>query len=151
MSVDLSSVMILLGLQVGALAWRVSREIDGREKHPFPWVPVPDNVNAASMLAVLYFCLLAPLTTTGLRLYSVSVMGRAVFVAAVVLVVVHPLVIASHYRLWAGRRGGETTPLPYCTAQEAVVQVAALIIAAAAFVWVLQAAAEPTVVLTPNG
>ncbi len=152
MALDLPSVMILLALQLLALAWRVRREIDGHEAHPFPWVPVPDNVNVAAMLVVLYFCIVAPLTTTGLRLYSVSVLARACFAAACLLIVAHPLIVAAHYRVWGGDRGG-TSPegdQPYCTRQEAVLQVIALIGATVVFLWVLRAASAPTVTLPPN-
>lgn len=149
MSLDLTSVMILLGLQMAALAWRVRREINGLERHPFPFVPLPDNVNIAAMIGVLYFCVIAPATTTGLRLYSVGVMGRATFVAAAVLLVTHPIVVASHYRLWAGRRAARHNgdELPYCTLQEAVVQAVALIIAGAVFLAVVRAANAERVVL----
>lgn len=152
MSLDLTSVMILLGLQLGALAWRVRREINGLERHPFPFVPVPDNVNIAAMIAVLYFCVIAPATTTGLRLYSVGVMGRATFVAAAVLLVTHPIVVASHYRLWGGRRSAarRDDPLPYCTAQEVVVQLVALAIAGVVFLAVIRAANAERVIL-PGG
>ena len=150
MAVDTSSVMILLALQWLAFAWRVLREINGREVHPFPWVPLPDNVNILAMLAVLYFCLVAPLTASGLRIYPVGVMAHASFVAACVLIIAHPLVVASHYRVWGGSRGAQDEPLPYCTRQEAIVQIVALIAAAAVFVLVLQAANQPTVVLTPS-
>ena len=87
MGVDLTSVMIVLALQLVALSWRVTRELNGNEPHPFPWVPVPDNVNIAAMLAVLYFCIVAPLTTVGVRLYSVTVLGRAAFLAALSVMV----------------------------------------------------------------
>jgi len=150
MTVDTSSVMILLGLQWLALGWRVLRELNGREAHPFPWVPVPDNVNVLSMLAVLYFCLVAPLTASGLRVYPVAVMAHASFVAACVLIIIHPLVVASHYRVWGGSRGAPNEPLPYCTRQEAVIQIVGLVAAAAVFMLVLAAAEEPTIVLTPN-
>lgn len=153
-TVDLTSVMILLALQLVAFGWRVAREVDGNEPHPFPWVPLPDNVNVAAMLAVLFFCIVAPLTTTGLRLYSVGVLGRASFAAACVLIVAHPLVVASHYGVWGGARQGagprESGSLPYCTRQEAVVQVIALAGATTVFVWVVQAANAPTIVLPPG-
>jgi hypothetical protein len=154
MAVDLTSVMILLALQVLAFSWRVAREVDGNERHPFPFVPVPDNVNVLAMLAVLYFCIVAPFTATGLRIYPVAVMAKASFAAACVLLIAHPLVVASHYRVWGGaRRSADPdadAPLPYCTRQEAIVQVVALGAAAAAFLWVLQAANVPTVTLTPG-
>ena len=146
MTIDLTSVMILLALQMLALAWRIAREIDGRELHPFPFVPVPDNVNVAAMLAVVAFCVVAPLTGTGLRLYSVDVLGRAIFAAATVLIVAHPLVVAAHYRLWAGSRDSAAT-IPYCTRAEAITQLTALIGAGATFVWVVQAANQPHIVL----
>jgi len=149
MQVDLTSVMLLLGMQMLALGWRVNRELNGNRQHPFPWVPVPDNINIGAMLAVLYFCVIAPLTTSGIRLYSVSVLGRAVFAGATVLIAAHPLIVSSHYRLWGGRRtlGGESKDLPYCTRQEGVVQLVALAAAAVAFMGVLRAANTPTSVL----
>jgi len=154
MRLDLTSVMILLGLQMLAFSWRVAREIDGNESHPFLWVPLPDNVNVAAMLAVLYFCIIAPFTTTGIRLYSVGVLGRASFAAATVLIAAHPLIVASHYRLWRGVRRGapaeESEKLPYCTRQEAVVQVVALAAAVVVFVWVLQAANGAAAVVQPR-
>jgi hypothetical protein len=140
--------MVLLVLQMVALGWRVQREINGKEPHPFPWVPVPDNVNIGAMLAVLYFCIIAPLTTVGVRLYSVTVLGRAVFVAGVVLIALHPLIVASHYGLWSGRRGHDDASFPYCNRQEAIVQLIALALAATVFAWVLQAANTPTAVLS---
>ena len=148
MAVDLPSVMTLLALQFVAFCWRILREIDGNEPHPFPWVPVPDNVNVAGMFAVLYFCIVAPLTTTGLRLYSVGVLGRATFAAACLLIVAHPLVVASHYRVWGGTGGsGDDDAPPYCTRQEAILQLIALVGAATVFVWVVRAASAPSVVL----
>ena len=148
MVVGLPSVMILLALQLLVFGWRILREIDGNEPHPFPWVPVPDNVNVAAMLAVLYFCIVAPLTTTGLRLYSVGVLGRATFAAACLLIVAHPLVVASHYRVWGGAGRPEGDDQPYCTRQEAILQVIVLVGATAVFLWVVQAANAPTVVLS---
>ena len=41
MAIEPNAVMILLALQLAAFGWRLAREIDGREEHPFPWVPVP--------------------------------------------------------------------------------------------------------------
>jgi hypothetical protein len=145
MQLELSSVMMLLVLQLMALAWRVHREVAGNEPRPFAFVPVPDNVNIGAMIAVLYFCVIAPLTTTGLRLYSVNVMGRAVFVGALVLLIVHPLVVASHYQLWRGKRA-RAEPA-YCTRQELVVQAMSLVIAGIVFMAVLRAANQPTFVL----
>lgn len=150
MRLDLTSVMILLGLQLAAFSWRLVREINDNEPHPFPWVPVPDNVNVGAMLAVVYFCIVAPMTTTGLRLFSVGVMGRASFAAATVLLAFHPLVVASHYRLWRGQRQTDETKLPYCSAQELLVQLVALAAAAVVFVMVVRAANAPTVVLPPR-
>ena len=153
MTVELSSVMILLGLQLLAFGWRLAREIDGNEPHPFPWVPVPDNVNVVAMLAVLTLCVVAPLTTTGERLYAVGVVGRATFAAATVLIVAHPLIVAAHYRLWGGRRGlrrREHDGPPYCTLPEAIVQLIALVAAAAVFVWVVRAANASIFLLPPN-
>jgi len=149
MSVDVTAVLILLALQAGALFWRIAREVDGRDPNPFPWVPVPDNVNVAAMLAVLALCLVAPLVTTGQRLYAVGVLSRATFVAATVLIVFHPLVVASHYGLWAGRRAASRkAEARYCTGQEAIVQLVALGIAATVFVLVLRAANAATITLT---
>jgi len=150
MQVDLTSVMILLGLQMLAFSWRVIREANGNERLSFPWVPVPDNVNVVAMLAVLYFCIIAPLTTTGIRLYSVGVLGRATFAAATVLIASHPLIVASHYRLWSGTRRGAPSgnaQLAYCSRQEALVQLIAVAAAATVFVWVVQAANAPSVLL----
>lgn len=151
MTIDLTSVMILLALQLLALSWRVLREINGNEPHPFPWVPVPDNVNVLAMLAVLYFCIVAPLTATGARIYPVGVMAGATFAAASLLIVAHPLVVASHYGVWGGARRARRTEgdgLPYCSLQEGVLQLVALAAAAAVFAWVVQAANAPTVLLT---
>jgi hypothetical protein len=154
MPVELSSVMILLAMQSLAFCWRVLREIDGNEPHPYPWVPLPDNVNVLAMLAVLAFCLIGPFTATGHRVYPVLVMSKATFAAACVLIVAHPLVVASHYRVWGGRARGAGADseqrVPYCTRSEAIVQLIALVCAAAVFVWVLQAANAPTVLL-PTG
>ena len=52
MQLELSSVMMLLILQLSALAWRVHREVSGNEPRPFAFVPVPDNVNIGAMMAV---------------------------------------------------------------------------------------------------
>ena len=152
MAIDRTAVMMLLALQLAALGWRVAREIDGRERHPFPWVPLPDNVNIAAMLAVVLLCVIAPMTAIGMRLYSVNVLSRAVFAAACVLIAAHPLVVACHYRLWGGSRstGVDKPALPYCGRSEALVQLVALIGAGAVFVWVLQAANQPGILL-PTG
>ncbi|NKB89119.1 MAG: hypothetical protein GKS06_12960 [Acidobacteria bacterium] len=141
MQLELGSVMMLLILQLSALAWRVHREVAGNEPRPFAFVPVPDNVNILAMISVVYFCVIAPLTTVGIRLYSVTVMGRAVFVAALILLIVHPIVVASHYQLWRGKR--DLKAPGYCTRQELLVQAVGLTFAGLAFLAVLRAANQP--------
>ncbi len=144
MPINLQSVMILLALQLLVFGWRIAREVNGQEPHSFPWVPVPDNVNVASMLAVLYACVLVPVRTLSPigESFVLAPIGRAVFAAAALLIVAYPLVVAAHYGLWSGTGGGsdvaEKTERRYCSRAEGLVQLIALLATGAVFFQVLQ-------------
>lgn len=130
MSLELPAVLILLGLQLTAFAWRVVREIRGDDPVKHPWVPVPDNINLAAAFAVAWWCVLIPLMQPVSPGFVLAPFARAVFAAAVVLLIAHPIVVAAHYRLWDGEGRGinmrEATEHPYCTRQEGLLQLIAL-------------------------
>ncbi len=142
MPIDLQNVLTLVALQFLAFGWRVVRELEGKDAKRYPWVPVPDNVNLASMVAVVYWGALVPLMSPAIGSYTLPPLGRAIFAAAMVLLVAHPIVVASHYRLWDGGGRGinlrEAEEHPYCTRQEALLQLIALATAVTAALMVLR-------------
>jgi hypothetical protein len=50
-----------LALQFVAFGWRINREITVSDEGRRPWLPLPDVINIASMVAVVVFCILIPL------------------------------------------------------------------------------------------
>jgi hypothetical protein len=130
-----SLVATLLALELGAFGWRINREITLGDQTRRTWIPVADLINIAALLAVTTLCIVAPL--------AIGVFGRVAKTALAVgfmLIALHPINIASHYRLFsrAGRTVYTSTgrDYPYLTRQEAISLAFSILAATAAGGWV---------------
>lgn len=110
-------VLPLLALQFAAFGWRINREITVGDANRKTWFPLADILNIVSMLAVVGFLVIVPLTTD-----AFENVGRAVLAAGYLLLSFHPITMAGHYRLFSklGRSvyTSQGKDYPYATGQE---------------------------------
>ena len=92
---------VLLALQFAAFGWRINREISVGDEGRTTWLPVPDIINILSMVSVVWFCVVWPLSSG-----QFSKESRAVLSAAFVVMAFHPICMVGHYGLFS-RRGRE--------------------------------------------
>jgi hypothetical protein len=90
----LSAAGILLGFQVTAFTWPVTREVE-MGKADLTWLPVADMLNLASMLVVVVGVFVLPI----LNVANLKFMGQA-FGLAMLLFVGFPFALAGHYDMY---------------------------------------------------
>lgn len=126
----IQNVLVLLTLQLALFGWRINREINVGDKAREVWLPIPDVLNVVSMVVLVAVCVIQPLSgsvrLSGGTPYSYPPAARAVFAAAAVLLVFHPLTMVAHYGLLSSngrpkvRRNGKEDSA-YFPPQEAIV------------------------------
>jgi hypothetical protein len=112
-------VPVVLALQFAAFGWRIAREIAIGDERRRTWFPLPDYINVVAMLVVVACCVVWP-TIVGV-FGSVS---KGSLVGAAVLIAMHPVSMAAHYRLlWGGGRhlyDSLGKDYPWITGQEVI-------------------------------
>src|SRR2546422_810027 len=122
-------VGVLLGLQLAAFGWRINREIALGDEGRRTWLPLSDYVNVISLLSVVALCVVVPLVTDGFGRVSRTALG-----VGYILIGLHPINVANHYRLFSKR--GRSIYLhrpkgdyPYLTDHEALSLIFSAIVA----------------------
>jgi hypothetical protein len=118
----------VLALQFAAFGWRIIREINVADQGRRTWFPLYDYINILALICVALFCIVIPLAENGL-----SQISKTVLAVAYILIALHPINAAAHYRLFSreGRHMYERQErdYPYITDQEIVTTIATLVFA----------------------
>lgn len=123
-------VAALLALQFAAFGWRVNREISVGDAGRRTWFPLPDIVNVLSLLGVVTFCVVLPLSVGHFLPMSKKMLG-----GATILIAFHPLAMAAHYGLFRKERPrGANDDFLYAPTEEIVIVCLSLIFASVAAV-----------------
>src|SRR5438445_6677329 len=125
-------ISALLALQFVAFGWRLTREIavgDDKGKIRLTWLPLPDYLNLLSLLAVVTFCIVLPITGCGFPRIERTALG-----SAYTLIALHPINEAAHYRLLFSKEGRAVylragKDFPWITGQEIFTVVISVILA----------------------
>jgi hypothetical protein len=132
-----SFVPVILSLLFATFGWRIAREISVGDQGRKTWLLFADYLNFFSMIGVLILCVVVPLKTD-----TFGIASRVTMAVAFVLIVLYPIILAGHYRLFSkkGRSIYEEQgrDYPWVTDQEAVLIIIALISAAVAGWYVAQ-------------
>ena len=109
---------ILLGFQVNAVRWRISREISMEaENDAIIWLPLHDYLNLASILVISIGVFALPLIgLVGLDFLRIS------FVVGVILLCGYVFAAFGHYKLYMHKK-----PRSWCPLQEAIPIIVALL------------------------
>ncbi|MBZ5529979.1 MAG: hypothetical protein LAO20_00985 [Acidobacteriia bacterium] len=125
-------IAALISLQIVAFGWRLNREITQADNRRITWLPLPDYLNLASLLAVVTVCVIMPATG--------ALAPRAANTAlsvAYVLIAFHPINEAAHYRLLFSKEGRTIyrkmgRDIPWVTDQEIFTVIISAVLAAIA-------------------
>ena len=132
-----SFVPVILSLLFATFGWRIAREISVGDQGRRTWLLFGDYLNFLSLLGVLVFCIILPLRTN-----EFGVASRVTMAVSFVLIVLYPITLAGHYRLFSknGRSIYEKQgkDYPWVTDQEAILIVVALVSAVVAGWYVAQ-------------
>ena len=108
MNIDLGSLWtaagVLIGFQVTAFIWRMSREAEEGEKKRVTWLPPADMVNLLSLVVTTIGIFIVPTLGFG----SVASVKEA-FGLSVLLLTGYPFAVAGHYDLF-NRSTGRSLP-----------------------------------------
>jgi hypothetical protein len=118
----LTAAGVLLGFQVTAFTWRVSREVEVG-KADLTWLPVADMLNLSSMLVVVLGVFVLPI----LNVANLNFMKHA-FGFSLLLFVGFPFALAGHYDMY---NRNSTRSMRYFPLQEKIVFMIVLIVAVA--------------------
>ena len=86
----------LLAMQFAAFGWRINREISVGDTGRRTWLPLPDVINIISMTAAVVTCVIMPL-----RSGQLTDLGRTTLALGYLLIALHPVNVAAHYRLFS--------------------------------------------------
>ena len=130
-----TSVGVLLALQFAAFGWRIIREIDVGDQERRTWIPIPDYFNIVAMFAVIVVAVILPFAgADNVR------MTRTTLSAAFVLIAMHPINTAAHYRLFSTKGRAKYTnqkkDYPWVTDQETATLIITVILVAISSVYV---------------
>ena len=126
-----SLVGVLLVLQLAAFGWRINREIPVGDEGRRTWLPIPDYVNLLSFLLAVALCVVRPLVADDFDRVSKTMLG-----IGYILMGLHPINVANHYRLLFSRRGrsiylnGPRGDYPLVTDHEALSLIVSAIVTA---------------------
>lgn len=102
----ISVVFTLLGIEFAIFGWRINREINVVDKGRRVWLLLSDYANVASMVSVLVFCIVYPLSlASSPHPDDLPLLSRAVFSAAASLLIFHPVAMSAHYGVLPGQNG----------------------------------------------
>jgi hypothetical protein len=125
-------VSALLALQFVAFGWRINREIAVGDEDRKTWLPLPDYLNVALLLTVVFCCVVTRSVNWPLPRTEAAVLSFGY-----VMIAFHPVSEAAHYRLFS--KSGRSIYLkkpgddfPWATGQETLTVALSLIFAAAA-------------------
>jgi hypothetical protein len=117
MNIDLGSLWtaagVLIGFQVTAFIWRMSREAEEGERTRVTWLPPADMVNLLSLVVTTIGIFIVP--TLGLGSMASA---KEAFGLSVLLLTGYPFAVAGHYDLF--NRSTERS-FAYFTYQEKIV------------------------------
>jgi hypothetical protein len=89
-----TAASILVGLQIGAFSWRVSREVAVASTGARIWFPLADIMNLTGMLVIFFGVFAIPLAG-----FADARIPQLAFMFAVVLFAGYPFAVAGHYGL----------------------------------------------------
>src|SRR5678815_5831778 len=96
----ISVVFTLLGIEFAIFGWRINREINVVDKGRRVWLLLSDYANVASMVSVLVFCIVYPLSlASSPHPDDLPLLSRAVFSAAASLLILSLIHISEPTRL----------------------------------------------------
>jgi hypothetical protein len=87
--------IILIGFQLAAFTWRVSREIAVAERGDINWLPPADIMNLVSMVLAIGGVFVLPIMGT-----KDPYVPRLAFVLSIALFAGYPFALAGHYDLY---------------------------------------------------
>ena len=94
---DIQSLIApVLALQFAAFGWRILREIKVGDEGRRTWFPLYDYINILALVCTALFCVVMPLATNGQ-----SQASKTVLAVAYILIALHPINGAAHYRLFS--------------------------------------------------
>jgi hypothetical protein len=105
---------ILLGFQLTAFHFRLSRELKFRDEGDITWLPWADLFSLISMLIMVLCIFLLPILGIGLHIAANA------FGVSLILFVGYPFALAGHYELFT-KRGKDSRKGGHCPFQEKVV------------------------------
>ena len=120
---------ILIGLQIAAFTWRVSREIDVAERGDINWLPPADIMNLFAMVVAFLGIFVLPLT--GMKNPKIPQLSLGL---SIILFAGYPFALAGHYDLYT--KGPRS--YAYATRQEKLAVLLTIILALiflGLFVW----------------
>ncbi len=116
MEITLSAIWaaagFLIGLQIAAFTWRVSREIDVAKKGDYNWFPPADIMNLFAMIVALGGVFVLPIAG-----FENHELPRLALGLSIILFAGYPFALAGHYDLYT--KGGKRS-YAYCTHQEKI-------------------------------
>lgn len=125
MEISLSDIWgatgFLIGLQIAAFAWRVSRELNMAEKEEIIWLPLADMMNLFAMVVAFLGVFALPLAGI-----ENSELPRISLGLSIVLFAGYPFALAGHYNLYTK---GKREKADYCTKQEKTVVLITIVFA----------------------
>jgi hypothetical protein len=126
---------VLLALQFAAFGWRINREISLGDEGRRTWLPLPDLINIASVVAL---CVVRPLASGDFDRFA-----KVTLAVGYALIAFHPLNAAAHYRLFSRLGRSKYTrarqDYPLVTDQEVISLIISISVAIALGLWVWRA------------
>lgn len=89
---------VLLGFQITAFAWRISREVEMASQGETSWIPPADFINLISMVITSVGCFVLP----GIGVLHVQMAAKLLGLSTL-LFVGHTFSLAAHYELFNPR------------------------------------------------
>ena len=120
---------ILLGFQVTAFAWRITREAEVGDTNDITWLPPADYLNLLSMVLTVAGVFVLPLLGIG----GIGI-ARLAFGLASILLVGYSFALAGHYELF-DPNNERSLPRKYCPKQEQAVLMIVVVVVIA-YIWV---------------
>jgi len=121
-----SAAGFLIGLQLGAFSWRLSREISMAERGEVTWLPLAEVLNLAALVVAVLGVFLLPIAG-----YASLRVPRVFLGVSLILFAGHAFALAGHYELFTRER--PRGPRSWLPRQELVI-VGLTVIAVVTFV-----------------
>jgi hypothetical protein len=98
-----SAAGFLIALQLGALNWRLSREVSMAARGEVTWLPLAEILNLAALVVALFGVFLLPIAG-----FASLRVPRLFLGVSLILFVGHAFALAGHYELFTRGRSPET-------------------------------------------